>query len=325
MIWRTAMTLASRGRLPILIFHRILAEPDPILPGEPSAAQFEALLAHVASRFEVLPLAQAARRLFDGTLPPRALSITFDDGYANNLSVAAPILKRRGIPATVFVATGYLGGRCMFNDAIIEAFRATKERTLDLTPLGLGRYALGSIDERRAAIDAVLPRVKPQAPDERDRVARDVLQRAGVPPPEDLMLAREAIRELPKFGVDVGAHTVTHPILARVPDDVARREIAQGRRELEALAGSPVTLFAYPNGRPGQDYAERHVDMVREAGFAFAVTTAEGAATRASDPLQLPRYTPWSSLPMKFDLLLMRNMYRAADKAVRDSVPEPTS
>jgi peptidoglycan/xylan/chitin deacetylase (PgdA/CDA1 family) len=310
-IWRTAIGLASRGRLPILIFHRVLQKPEPLLPGEPSAEEFDALLAHLASRFRIVPLGHAARDLYAGTLAPRTLAITFDDGYANNLAIAAPILKRRGVPATVFVATGYLDGRCMFNDAIIEAFRSTALPELDLTALGLGRHALRSDAERLAAIDAVLREVKPRAADARDQVAKDVLARAGVAPPEALMLTRASVRDLASFGIDVGAHTVNHPILARTPAAVAWHEIRESRRELEDITGGPVTLFAYPNGRPRDDYAGEHVAMVRDAGFAFAVSTAAGAASIRSDRLQLPRFTPWARQPLKFDLMMLRNLQHA--------------
>lgn len=315
-MWRTALALAGRGRLPILIFHRVLGEPDAMLPGEPSGKQFDRLLTHIEARFNVLPLAHAARCLFDGTLPARALAITFDDGYANNLAIAAPILKRHGMPATLFIATGYLDGRCMWNDLVIEALRATTRDTLDLTPLALGSHTLATADARRAAIEAVLREVKPRAPDERDRVAREILARAGVSPPKELMLTRASVRALGAWGLDVGAHTVDHPILARTPADAAWREIRESRRELEDIVGAPVTLFAYPNGRPGDDYADEHVAMVRESGFAFAVSTAPGAASRQSDPLQLPRFTPWTRQPLKFDLLMLRNLQHPLPQSV---------
>src|SRR5690349_18308208 len=130
MLWRRLFDIASGGkrdaRLSILIFHRVHAATDPLFPGEPDARSFDSLLAHIASRFRVMPLAQAARALREGTLPSRALAITFDDGYADNLAVAAPILRRHGMSATVFVASGYLDGGWMFNDIVIEAVRATR-------------------------------------------------------------------------------------------------------------------------------------------------------------------------------------------------------
>src|SRR5882724_6749388 len=99
--------LSGRGRnasLLVMIFHRVLPAPDAMMPDEPDAASFAAQMDLVAGNFNVLPLREAVTRLRSGTLPPRALSITFDDGYANNYEVALPILAARKLPATVFVA-----------------------------------------------------------------------------------------------------------------------------------------------------------------------------------------------------------------------------
>jgi peptidoglycan/xylan/chitin deacetylase (PgdA/CDA1 family) len=313
-ILKHALTLASRGRLSVLIFHRVLDEPDPLLPSEPSAAQFEALLVHIKSRFNVLPLSDGIRRLHDGTLPASAMAITFDDGYADNLAVAAPILRRQGIPATIFIATAYLDGACMFNDLVIEAIRSAKRFELDLASFGLGTHSLASIADRRSAIDRILGEIKYLPAPERFERARSILRAADVAAPAGLMLNRDSVRSLADFGLEVGAHTVTHPILAATSPTDAWREIYESKQDLEELVRRPVRLFAYPNGSPGVDYNGDHVRMVREAGFATAMTTASGAASRASDPLQLPRFTPWTRQPMKFDLLMLRNLRHGSEQ-----------
>src|ERR1044071_7430526 len=87
-------------------------------------------------------------------LPKRALSITFDDGYADNYNVAAPILLRLGLAATFFVATGFLDGGCMFNDVVIEALRCAGGAELDLDDLGLGRHPLGDPDRKSTRLNS---------------------------------------------------------------------------------------------------------------------------------------------------------------------------
>jgi peptidoglycan/xylan/chitin deacetylase (PgdA/CDA1 family) len=258
----------------------------------------------------VLPLATAVRNLSDGTLPAAALAITFDDGYAENLTIAAPVLRKHGLPATVFVATGYLDGGSMFNDLVIEAFRSTERPALDLASLGLGRHPLLSVDDRCAAIDRVLVSIKYLPAERRDLLAREILRIAGVDAPTGLMLTRDAVALLPESGLDVGAHTVTHPILAKASEADAWREIEQSKHDLEALLGRTVSLFAYPNGQPGRDYRDEHVRMVRDAGFSAAVSTACGAAHHRSDVFQLPRFTPWSRQPVRFDLQMLRNLWQ---------------
>jgi len=317
-MWRYAFKFASpggtRGRLSILIFHRVLAETDPLFPGEPNAAQFDKLCAHLRARFEVLPLSEAVTRLQQGSLPAGALAITFDDGYADNLSIAAPILRKHHLPATLFIATGYLDGGCMWNDKLIEAFRSTRNSEIDLRDLGLETYSVESIAARRAGIDRVIDATKYLSLAERDARADHVLRAAGATAPKKLMLDSTSVNTLASLGVDVGVHTVNHPILARTSSDQAWEEIVESKRRLEELTGKSMRLFAYPNGKPGQDYSREHVSMVQQAGFDAAVSTAWGPATRQSDIFQLPRFTPWAREPFKFDLLMMRNLRMTAEQ-----------
>jgi len=230
-MWRYAFKFASpggtRGRLSILIFHRVLAETDPLFPGEPNAAQFDKLCAHLRARFEVLPLSEAVTRLQQGSLPAGALAITFDDGYADNLSIAAPILRKHHLPATLFIATGYLDGGCMWNDKLIEAFRSTRNSEIDLRDLGLETYSVESIAARRAGIDRVIDATKYLSLAERDARADHVLRAAGATAPKKLMLDSTSVNTLASLGVDVGVHTVNHPILARTSSDQAWEEIVE--------------------------------------------------------------------------------------------------
>ena len=180
---RVVLTVASRDRLSTLIFHRVLQAPDPLLPSEPTAAEFEARMRWVQRHFNVIPLAEAIARLQSRTLPTRSLAITFDDGYADNEQIAAPILRKLGLPATFFIATGYLDGGRMFNDSIIAAVRNCKRGSLDLTELGLGIHSLESLEQRRSAISVLLPQVKVLEPPRRAAKADRICQLAEVVPP----------------------------------------------------------------------------------------------------------------------------------------------
>ena len=291
----------------------MLRERDPLFPGEPFAETFESLVLHLKSRFAILTMSESIRRLRERALPARALNVTFDDGYADYLEVAAPILQRHGVPATVFVATGYLEGGTMFNDLVIEAFRSTPHASLDCTALGLPVYPLATVANRQAAIADVLGRLKYLPFAQRQSLAQDVTRMAGVASPASPMLTPASLRKLAQHGFEVGAHTVHHPILARLASEEAHAEIATSKRELETILDREVALFAYPNGAPDRDYTAEHVRMVKEAGFKAAVSTAWGAARPTSDLFQLPRFTPWSSRPWKFDLLMMRNLLRGPE------------
>lgn len=300
---------ARPGRVSILIFHRVHRVPDPIFPGEVDAARFDALLGTLARAFRVMSLGDAARRSRDGTLPARSLVITFDDGYADNAEVALPILQRHGLCATFFVATGFLDGGRMWNDTVIEAIRSTTVERVDLAFIGLAPMALSSLDERRAAIAAVLPRLKYMTLDGREQALAQLLAATGQPVlPVDLMMRSDQVVGLHRAGMEIGGHTVRHPILTRCAAAEARDEIATGRDRLQQLIDAPVDVFAYPNGSPGIDYDRSHRDMVESLGFTAAVTTAGGTAGGSSDPFQLPRYSPWhqSVGPWMAQLLAMR-------------------
>ena len=305
------LQLPATPRLSVLSYHRVLPQRDPLLPLEPTAAEFEERMRWVKANFEVLPLAEAAHALAGRRLPKRALSITFDDGYADNYKVAAPILLRLGLPATFFVATGFLDGGCMFNDVVIEALRVAPGPALDLDDLGLGRHRVGSNAERIAATEPILARLKYFEAERRRRVAAEIAQRAASRTPTDLMMTSEQVRALHAAGMEIGAHTVTHPILAEIPLARARHEMERSRARLETITGAPVRLFAYPNGSPRRDYYAEHAALARELGFEAAVSTAWGAARTGDDLYQIPRFTPWDRSDWRFGLRLAHNTLRS--------------
>jgi len=294
-----------RARLTVLIYHRALAAPDPILHDEIDAATFERHAALLRSEFNVLPLGEACARLARGSLPARAACITFDDGYADNEQIALPILKRLGLPATFFVATGFSDGGVMFNDGVIEAVRGAPPGTHDLSFLGLGSHLLGDNASRRATIDALISRLKYQPVGARGELVVQLAAALRSTLPANLMMRPAQIKRLHSEGMEIGGHTVNHPILATLDDEEARAEIVGGKNHLEEITGAPVKLFAYPNGKPGRDYGPRDVELVRKAGFAAAVSTIGGAVVRSSDPYQLPRFSPWDRNPRRLGLRLL--------------------
>jgi peptidoglycan/xylan/chitin deacetylase (PgdA/CDA1 family) len=265
----------------------------------------------LAAEFKVLPLREACLRLARGQLPTRAVSITFDDGYADNEQLALPVLKRFGLQATFFVTTGYTGGRIMFNDAVIETVRRASVGTHNLSTLGLGTHSIGDVASRRAAIRSLIGQLKYRPLQERSRLVEQLGDAMSATPPNRLMMDAAQIKHLCDEGMEIGAHTVNHPILKSIGEDEARSEIESSKRTLEEITGGPVTLFAYPNGKPGQDYGPEHVRLVREAGFAAAVSTVGGVAHRRSDLFQLPRFGPWDKNPLRLGARLLATCARA--------------
>jgi peptidoglycan/xylan/chitin deacetylase (PgdA/CDA1 family) len=314
LVGRAAGSIASMmggSRLSILIFHRVLTEPDALFPGEIDARRFDRLMSLVAGSFCVLPLDRAIAQLSNGELPSRALSITFDDGYADNHDIALPILRRYGLSATFFLATGFLSGGRMWNDTVIECLRRTTSLKLDLRDFGLPEVAASSNGDRRAAIDILLPQIKYKTPSQREPLLRTLHRLCGEPQlPEKPMMDAEQVRALRRTGMVIGAHTVNHPILCSLTDLEAEREIADGRADLEAVLDEPVSLFAYPNGRLGPDYDERHAKMVERLGFSAAVSTEMGVSRVGDNTYQLRRFTPWDRAPWRWHARLLAHHVR---------------
>lgn len=297
------------GRLAVMVFHRVRPAPDPFLSGDPDLHQFAAIMALLRDHFAPLALAEGLERLDRGTLPKRAVCVTFDDGYADNLTVALPILKRLEIPATLFIASGYLDGKCMWNDRLAEAIRRLPGDKVDLNEYRFGVHALGDPRERAKLLRDLLGLLKYCPPEFRDVIADDLATRYA-PHLRSPMLTRAQVRELHGQGIEIGGHTVTHPILARTTEQDAYREIAQNKEDLEGLLGERLRFFAYPNGKPVLDFGPEHARMAKEVGYTAALSTAPGVATAATDRFALPRFTPWDRTPTRFGIRLLTNMRR---------------
>lgn len=277
----------------ILMYHRVRKQKDWMFPAELDAETFDRHMALLRRHCSPLPLTEAIAALRHNTLPPRAVAVTFDDGYADNATVALPILQCHRIHATFFIATEFLDGGCMWNDRITETVRRVTQPSLNLSDLGLGVEPLGDEARRGQLAERIIGAVKHLHPTERLEKVETLVRNAKTRLPADLMMSSNQVRQLAQAGMDVGAHTVSHPILLTLSKGEAIAEIAGSKRALEDIIGRPVHTFAYPNGRIGHDYTVRDRDLVAAQGFDFAVSTNPGVVMPGSDVFQLPRFTPW--------------------------------
>jgi len=312
MINKVITSLASvisfgERRLSILIFHRVLETKDFMRSGEVSAKEFDEKMALIARYFKPLSISDAAIKLKEGTLPQRAVCVTFDDGYRDNADIAYPILKKHNIPATFYVATGFLDGGRMWNDTVIESIRVSSQNFINLSELGLGDYSFINNSQREVVAQKIIQQIKHLPQSERTEKVDAIASMVGHLP-NDLMMDSAQIQKLSQEGIDIGGHTVTHPILATLSMDEVEEEIGSGKNVLENLIQKPLTSFAYPNGKPGQDYLPEHADIVRKLGFKTAVSTRWGVSNRESDLYQLNRFTPWDKSNTKFSLRLIKNL-----------------
>lgn len=303
----------KRARLSILIYHRVLDEPDPLTGDICDKIFFETQISILSAYFHVLPLPEAIERLKAGTLPSKAACITFDDGYADNAENALPILQKLGTPATFFIAAGFVDGGMMWNDKVIEFVRKAPGDILDLNTIGLGQHNIGSLEQRRQTLYQLIEILKYRSFNERHTLIEQLLALKPVTLPDNLMMTTDQIMQLHRAGMEIGSHTLSHPILARTANETVYAEIVEGKNKLENILQAPVRFFAYPNGKPRQDYLPEHVVMLRQIGFEAAFTTAWGAANSDSDIHQLPRFTPWNTDKVRFILRMVHNTSRTPD------------
>ena len=307
---RAAGSLLSQGsegrRLVILHYHRVPEVPDPLNPDLLDRPLFAMHMQALAEVFKVLPLSAALGQLRDGSLPPRAAAITFDDGYADNFQVALPVLQHYRLPAAFFVAAGFLDGGCMFNDLVVEACRVAPTGRWHTGVEALGTVQVADVPARVQLAGQIISRLKYLGADERLCAARDLLHSAGGTSPKHIMMTSDEVRALHRAGMEIGGHTQSHPILARLANDEAEQEIRAGKAALESLLGVRLLHFAYPNGKPGTDYLPRDVTAAEAAGFTSALTTVWATATRTADPFQIPRVGSWDRSRQRFCARLLR-------------------
>lgn len=297
---------AHQARLCIVNYHRILEAPDPLLENEPDVATFRKHMKMLADYFQVLSLDVALDALKHDRLPPRAVCITFDDGYRSVHDLALPVLREFGLPATLFVTSGHVdNSENMWNDRIVDAIRSAPGALLDLRAIGAGSYPIDGTEARSIAVRQVTAHAKYLSPEGRARLVAELESLIGHRS-RPQMLDAGMVRTLQASGVEIGAHTISHPILTSLPDEDARIEIAGSKAALEGILGQPVRYFAYPNGKAGLDFDERHIAMVREAGFAAAFSTAPGPVSPSDNLYALPRARPWDASTFFYMLRLMR-------------------
>jgi peptidoglycan/xylan/chitin deacetylase (PgdA/CDA1 family) len=277
-------------RLTVLAYHRI-ADPqspnfDTFKPNvSATPADFAAQMDFVHRYFKVISSGEVSSWLKSKKpLPANAALVTFDDGYRDNFEHALPVLRERNLPALIFLATDHIDSDSPFDwDLVAYCFRHTRQSEVDL-PLG-GRKHWHSEESRSAVMVSWLNALK-QLPDEekREAVGRlpDVLQ---VTVPDDaflgLHLSWDQVRRLVAAGVDMGAHTKSHPILTRIPLAQARAEIVESKTRIEAEIEQTVTAFAYPNGLPN-DFNSAIENMVQQVGYEAAFTLVPGPTLMAT-------------------------------------------
>jgi len=286
--------LAARRRRPLILrYHRVYGEgPEPIYELGLSRALFEAQLDFLAERCTVVPLARIFDALFRGkALPEHAVAITFDDGYKDNFTEAYPALKARGMPATVFIAVENVDrGKPFWWDRLAAAVHAVPAGTVSVD-LGRGAepVALNGVESRRGLVERACEAFKLLPHAEAGARLDALIEALGTgAEAADPVLSWDEVREMADGGIEIGSHTLDHPVLSRLPIEEAGRQIVGSRLMAEDRLKRPVRFFAYPNGKRA-DVTPAVKELVRKAGYDGAVSTIQGRPSPASDPFLIER------------------------------------
>ena len=281
------------GYVAILRYHAICGPEagyaDPSICISPAA--FEEHVAYLARNYAVLPLTLVVDALREGKpLPPNAVAITFDDGYADNLA-AAQVLHKHGCSATFYITTGCMADGEPFwpaeTPALIEAI---KRPFVELRDGHLHvELAIGTPEQRRAAVRRLAKVFKSHPIAVRESLRQQLRAAARKPALASPMLTWDQIRQMRDLHMIIGAHTVTHPNLPSAGLADATTEIEDSKARLEKELGEPVTMFSYPNGGAERYFTSELQEAVQRAGYVSAVTSRNGFASAASDPYGLER------------------------------------
>ncbi|MFC1866767.1 polysaccharide deacetylase family protein [Thermodesulfobacteriota bacterium] len=301
-----------QARALILIYHRVAEfHPDPQLLCV-TPAHFEEHLEHLCRDYHPISLQALRQALAQKCLPQKAVVVTFDDGYIDNLLNAKPLLEKHEVPATVFVTAGYPGRdrelpSDMLEHCLLQARILPDSLTLDIE----GKTYCWQIDDFKhfdgawnvtMKIDPSLRHrcyrelhrlLQPLDYAKRHAVLETLANWASCPAnarPDRRVLNNGEIRELNNSSlVEIGSHGMSHLVLAAQTDKMQWKEIYESKQQLEDISGKPVSSFSYPYGGMG-DVSRRTIEMVKDAGFEIACANIPGTIIRQSDQFFLPRY-----------------------------------
>jgi peptidoglycan/xylan/chitin deacetylase (PgdA/CDA1 family) len=276
----------------VLCYHRVAARTSDINSVAVSPDHFRAQIAYLKHHYRI---ARFEENLAQGGKP--AVVVTFDDGYADNLSEALPILEEAGVPATFFISTEQIGtGSELWWDALERMVLGENSCPASFSlrdPLYEKTWPTASAGQRIAMYWELHRLFMGSKTEQRAGWLHQIGEWAGrksSPGELNRMLTADELRTLAKSRwVTIGAHTVTHPQLSSLSEDEQRYEIVESGRQLETIIGREVKVFAYPFGKKC-DYDAASVRICREAGYLKAAAAFPGEAHRWTDPFQIPRH-----------------------------------
>ncbi|MGB9198122.1 MAG: polysaccharide deacetylase family protein [Terriglobales bacterium] len=291
--------LRHRDSVLVAIYHDVLPagfpEGNPLFGMSVSVNEFDWQIGYFKKHYHPINFQEFSDWYFRGAeLPPYSVLITFDDGHANNLRFALPVLKKHDVTALCFVLTGGFGmsQQMWYEEAYYRLIYSPAKKWCMRDGACL---PLETAEQRVAACSRFFTLCRTFSENERReelQAVRSQLPVSDAGPEFDdrfSFLSEDDVRQLAANGVEIGSHTATHPVLGALDPESARRELAASKMALEKVLGREVRSLAYPFGAPGLDFRPRDEELARESGYALAFAGAGGFATRSSNRFALPR------------------------------------
>ncbi|WAJ70697.1 glycosyltransferase [Catenovulum adriaticum] len=251
-----------------------------------------------------MPLTTALELSQQNKLPNRAVAITFDDGYKSHLTLAMPLLKKHGLNAAFFISSNHNGTKLMWNDRLYLAIMRCPLKQINVDEFELGDISIESAQDKQVAFNKLVQLFKYQTLRQRHQLLTQLCRKLSFEvesSSDNLMLSENEIKMLSDNGMLIGSHTLDHPILALEERQVALNQLSEDKARLEMLIDKPVSLFAFPNGKPGYDYNEETIELIKRSGYKYAFTTCNTPFEQHANSLyEIPRMSAPASAKMSF-------------------------
>jgi peptidoglycan/xylan/chitin deacetylase (PgdA/CDA1 family)/SAM-dependent methyltransferase len=321
---RRSLSGSKRASAAVLLYHRVALPASDIHKLAVTPSEFREQISYLYKHYHPMPLHELAWAARDGKIPAGAIAITFDDGYLDSSMEASVVLSEFGVPATFFLTTDRLDDEYEFWWDILEQtlllpHTIPGELSLDL-PGGMRRFVIRTAAERLTVHHEIYTAIAGVSAEVRDEIIGVIRRWSGltcIDPAERRMNRAEIASIAQRLGHSIGAHSVRHLMLPMQSPEVQREEIEQSKRDLEAIIGASISVFAYPFGA----WSNMTRDIVRAAGFKVALACDDGVVPHHPDLLALPRLEVAARIGERFDEWLLNRVGPPRPSRVNIAVP----
>ncbi len=289
--WRSRIKF-KENPLAILYYHHVFKTKNHYHPNDIFVIEFDKQIKFLKKHFNILELSEAIELLKAKRLPTKALVITFDDGYQDNFTVAAPILKSYDCPATFFISTSGVEEGYLWNDKVEQLINNTTTSTISENIIG-EKTSIKSKYEKISAFQLLLSKLKLLSHEKRNLQLKKLADELGNVKFKRTMMTKDQVNKLHQEGFTIGAHTHNHTILTAETINNCQQELLNNKNNLETMINEKIKFIAFPNGLYERDFTFEHCEIANKMDFEAGFSTNDGGAISSSNPYTIPRFMPY--------------------------------